>query len=77
MRTSYKSMTANWFKRQRLDWIMEMLRIYGFVNRQHLERKFGVSVPQASNDLRDFSALYPKVMFYNVNRKRYEAVDEA
>jgi len=41
---------VNWFARYRLDWIADMLHVYGFLNREHLQRKFGISTPQASKD---------------------------
>lgn len=65
---------GRWFRRYRQDWIAEMLRIYGFINREHLIRKFEVSTPQASNDLQQFQAERPGVMTYNASSKRYEAV---
>ena len=68
---------ARWLEDYRMEWIAEMLRIYGFVNRQHLQRKFGISVPQASKDLqafsRRFSRRYPKAMYYDTSRKCYMA----
>ncbi len=64
---------GRWFHRHRQDWIAEMLRIYGFINRHHLMRKFEISTPQASNDLREFQAERPGLMKYNPNTKRYEA----
>jgi hypothetical protein len=60
-----------WFKQHRLEWIAEMLRIYGFINRQHIMRKFGLSMPQASIDLRDFQKLYPKVAEYDLSAKAF------
>jgi ribosomal protein L7/L12 len=39
---------SDWFIRHRQDWIKETLQVFGFINREHLERKFGVSTPQAS-----------------------------
>lgn len=65
-------MKTNWFVRQRMEWIAESLRIFGFINRQHLERKFGISTVQASNDLTAFGRAHPGVMDYNANAKRYE-----
>lgn len=47
----------NWYQQHRQDWIEEMLSVYGFINREHLVRKFGISVPQASMDLTTFSRL--------------------
>lgn len=49
-----------------------MLRIYGFINREHLVRKFRVSIPQASKDLNKFLKEYPDRMVYNQHLKRYE-----
>jgi len=63
----------NWFVQHRQDWIAEMLEVYGFINREHLERKFDISTPQASKDLNDFMKSNPNTMFYNLNAKRYEA----
>ena len=48
-----------------------MLTIYGFINRSHIITKFGVSVPQASIDLRKFQKSYPGFVHYDVNRKCY------
>jgi DeoR/GlpR family transcriptional regulator of sugar metabolism len=62
----------NWFEQRRIEWIAEMLTIYGFINREHLMRKFGISQPQASNDLRTFDARSPGFMVYNLATKRYE-----
>lgn len=66
----------NWFQNERMKWIAEMLNVYGFINREHLERKFGISTPQASADLRRFQRLYPMVVRYDLSRKRYEAVGD-
>jgi len=65
-------MSDRWFFRQRQEWIAEMLRIYGFINRNHLKRKFEVSTPQASSDLQFFLKKNPDVMAYNPSSKRYE-----
>lgn len=61
----------NWFERQRLAWIAEMLHIYGFINRDHLQRKFSISQPQASKDLQTFARLHPAAMRYDLSRKCY------
>ena len=65
-------MIARWFENQRIAWIAEMLLIYGFINREHLMKKFGISRPQASNDLRAFDRNSPGYMRYNLSAKRYE-----
>ena len=62
-----------WFTEKRLAWIGEMLEIYGYINREHVERKFGVSTPQASADLREFDARFPGRMSYDRSAKRYTA----
>lgn len=61
----------SWCEQQRLLWIAEMLTIYGYINRDHLQRKFGISRPQASKDLRTFARTRPGFMRYDVNRKAY------
>ena len=66
--------TKNWFFRARQEWIAEMVRIYGFINREHLCRKFGISTPQASHDLKYFQQHHPRAMKYNTQLKRYEEV---
>lgn len=64
---------ARWFEQYRLTWIAESLRVYGFIQRGHLVRKFGISVPQASLDLNRFLALHPRAMTYDLTAKRYVA----
>jgi DeoR/GlpR family transcriptional regulator of sugar metabolism len=63
----------SWFADHRQQWIADMLRVYGFINREHLMRKFGISQPQASKDLQTFRAAHPDDMAYNLTTKRYEA----
>ncbi len=54
-----------------MEWIAETLRVFGFINRDHLIRKFGISRPQASNDLTAFQRVYPGTIIYDVSEKRY------
>jgi hypothetical protein len=61
----------NWYKQYRLMWINETLEIFGFINRGHLQKKFGISIPQASQDLRQFMELNPNTMRYDIRDKRY------
>lgn len=61
----------SWFVEQRMNWIAETLRVFGFINRAHIERKFGVSTPQAANDLRLYQERHPDVMTYDKSAKRY------
>jgi hypothetical protein len=60
-----------WFEQQRQDWIADMLAVYGFLNREHLQRKFGISTPQASKDLQTFMRDHPGAMGYDLSRKAY------
>lgn len=63
---------VRWFVQHRQDWIGEMLRVFGFINRKHTERKFGISTPQASADLRLFQQENPNAVSYNASTRRYE-----
>jgi len=63
---------GNWFVRHRQEWIAETLRVFGFINREHIERKFGISTPQASLDLQLFQSENPGAITYNKSSKRYE-----
>lgn len=65
-----------WFTNYRMDWIMETLRVFGFINRNHLVRKFELSKAQASADINTFQALHPGAMAYDSSRKCYVAKDE-
>lgn len=64
-----------WFEEQRMAWIAETLRVFGFINREHLERRFGISTPQASKDLATFGRAHPRAMAYDPSAKCYVAVD--
>jgi hypothetical protein len=64
-------MTGGYFKTERLAWIEETVRVFGFINREHITRKFGISTPQASMDLRDFQRLNPGAIQYDATAKRY------
>src|SRR5688572_3900722 len=60
---------VRWCEQQRQEWIAETLRVFGYINRQHLERKFGISTPQASKDLSAFARANPRAMVYDVSAK--------
>lgn len=66
-------MSQRWFAQHRLEWIAETLRVFGFINRGHLQRKFGISRPQASLDLSVFARANPRAMVYDESMKRYVA----
>lgn len=67
----------NWFCDQRQEWIAETVRVFGFINRDHIVRKFGVSVPTASLDLQEFQRANPSCVTYDKSAKRYVANKEA
>lgn len=62
-----------WFEQHRQEWIAETLRVFGFINRAHIERKFGVSTPQASLDLRTFQKNNPGAVSYDQTARCYRA----
>jgi hypothetical protein len=61
-----------WFTDHRQQWIAETIRIFGYIQREHITLKFGISTPQASYDLRQFQQENPGAIAYNTSRKRYE-----
>jgi hypothetical protein len=56
---------------QRLEFIEYRLFWEGAVNRSDLIERFGVSVPQASNDLTTYRQLAPENVTYDLSGKRY------
>jgi hypothetical protein len=74
-RLSGRSEDMNWFWDQRQRWIAETVGIFGFINREHIVCKFGVSVPQASADLREFQKRRPGAIIYDKSLKRYVLKD--
>lgn len=63
---------SQWFKQQRYIWILESLRIFGFINRFHIMTKFDISIAQASLDLRDVLKDSNGKIAYNKSLKHYE-----
>jgi hypothetical protein len=61
----------NWFAQQRQAWIAETLEIFGFINRVHLMRKFGISRAGAALDLGTFNEQHPDAMHYDNRKKIY------
>jgi hypothetical protein len=66
----------NWFVRQRQNWIAETLRVFGFINREHVMRKFGISQPQASMDLARYRSKHPRSVAYDLTAKRYVRTED-
>lgn len=69
-------MAERWFLEYRVAWIKESVEIFGHINRKHVMRKFKVSQPQASLDLRETVKRYPALMTYNALAKRYELTSD-
>ena len=63
---------STWFQQHRVEWIAESVVIFGFINREHITKKFGVSIPQASLDINLAIKTYPGLLTYNGSTKRYE-----
>lgn len=56
---------------QRLRFIDFLLHQYGHINRSALIGFYGISVPQATKDFKDYTALAPDNMRYSVTQKVY------
>lgn len=69
-------MSDRWYALHRQEWIAETVRVFGFINREHIERKFGISTPQASLDLRAFQEKNPATLEYSTATKRYERAEK-
>lgn len=61
---------------RRLEFIEYRLYWEGGVNRADIKDKFGVSVPQASNDLTQYRELAPSNIRYDASEKRYMPTPE-
>jgi hypothetical protein len=66
---------VRWGAEQRLEFIEFRAFWEGGVNRSDITDQFGVSVPQASNDLSQYRELAPSNLVYDASAKRYVATD--
>ena len=64
-----------WSERQRLAFIERVLFWRGYINRRELMAKYGISPPQATNDLVNYSTRNAGGTYYNVRKKRYEVLE--
>lgn len=60
-----------WFERQRMDYIAELLKRQGFIQRIDLMDKFEISAPQAAKDFGTFQKMCPGLMEYDRVLKCY------
>lgn len=67
---------SRWFVQVRQDFILATLRQFGQIRRRDLVREFGVSVPQASNDIALFLQTHPNGAVYDVRTKCYVLEDQ-
>jgi hypothetical protein len=65
-----------WGVEQRLEFIEFRVFWEGGINRSDLTEQFGISVPQASNDLRRYEECAPGNLVYDKSQKRYFASTE-
>lgn len=57
---------------QRIRMLDFLLARYGWVHREALQDFFGISIAQASLDIKRYIWLAPENITYNLNAKRYE-----
>jgi DeoR/GlpR family transcriptional regulator of sugar metabolism len=62
-----------WAEQQRQKFILERVQECAEINRSDLTDHFGISVQQASIDLKKFQQANPEVLTYDKSRKRYVA----
>lgn len=60
-----------WFKETRIAWIKESVEIWGYISRSQIMRKFDISKPQASHDLKLVQQRYPGLLIYDKSLKIY------
>ena len=63
--------TAKWGRQKRLEFIEFRLYWQGRINRSDLRAHFGISIPQASLDLRRYQELCPHSVEYDRSGKFY------
>lgn len=65
-------LNRNFAQRQRQNYIFHILGTVGYINRVDLQKRFGISAPQASHDLRVYKQLHADGIIYNPKKRRYE-----
>jgi hypothetical protein len=66
-----KGKLMNYAIEQRMRFIDFLLAHYGTINRSALTDFFGISVPQASKDFKDYLTIAPDNMRYSTSKKVY------
>lgn len=67
----------NYFADLRQQFILGHLKTVGQIRRQALIDEFGISTPQASNDIQAFMAAHPGLIIYDGRAKCYILDKEA
>jgi hypothetical protein len=73
MRITGSERDIRWGVEQRLEFIEFRLFWEGGINRSALTKQFGISTPQASNDLKRYEERAPGNLVYDKSQKRYFA----
>jgi DeoR/GlpR family transcriptional regulator of sugar metabolism len=60
-----------YFEQLRIGWIIETVEIFGFINRSHVVKKFGVTAQVVSSDFNKVQKLHPHLMRYDTSAKCY------
>jgi predicted DNA-binding transcriptional regulator YafY len=76
MTNDQPSPKIRWGAEQRLEFIEFRTFWEGGVNRSEITERFGVSVPQASNDLTQYREMAPQNLVYDSSAKRYVAAPD-
>lgn len=60
-----------YFEQLRISWIVETIKIFGFINRRHVVKKFGVTQHVVSSDFSKVQEMHPDLMKYDASQKCY------
>jgi len=66
-----KPADIKWAAEQRFQSLEHQAFWHGGLNRADLTSRFGISVPQASNDLASYQRMFPNNLWYDHSQKRY------
>jgi hypothetical protein len=73
----YGAVMSRWFQDRRQEFIAATLKTFGQIRREDLMREFDISMPKASEDIREFMQLNPAFMIYDVSAKCYVINEKA
>lgn len=62
---------SRWFTTHRQEFIRDQLKTFGQIRRDDICKKFQVSTPQASADIRLFIEEHPNALYYDGKAKMY------